>query len=264
MGEGGSLKQGYELDLSREFHALEPGRTAQRFLQKTGRLLGARPLKTGRYRAYFEPQAFAQILGMMGWFLLSAKNVLEGKSLLAGRIGQKIASEILTLIDDPTLPDGLASRPFDAEGTAARRTVFIENGVLRTFAHNSQTASKMGAENTGHAARGYKGVLDIAPTNFFVQPGQGVLQHDGIVITDLMGLHAGANPISGEFSLQALGLKVEGGEVAYPVENFTVAGNFLELLSRITALGTELEWNPMMGIVGSPMVEVAELSFAGA
>ncbi|MFN3390716.1 MAG: TldD/PmbA family protein [Meiothermus ruber] len=264
MGEGSSLKQGYEFDLSKEFHALEPGRTAQQYLHRTGRLLGARPLKTGRYKAYFEPKAFAQLLGMMGWFLLSAKNVLEGKSLLAGRVGQKIASEIFTLVDDPTLPDGLASRPFDAEGTAARRTVFIEKGILRTFAHNSETARKMGVENTGHAARNYKGVLGIAPSNLFVEPGAGVQMDSGIVVTDLMGLHAGANPISGEFSLQALGLKVEGGEVAYPVENFTVAGNFLELLNRITALGSELEWNPMMGIVGSPMVEVAELSFAGA
>lgn len=264
MAEGSSLKQGYEFDLSKEFHALEPGRTAQAFLQKTGRLLGARPLKTGRYKAYFEPKAFGQLLGMMGWFLLSAKNVQEGKSLLAGKLGQKVASEMFTLVDDPTLPDGLASRPFDAEGTAAKRTVFIENGVLRTFAHNSETARKMGLENTGHASRSYKGVLGVAPTNLFVQPGQGVKQDDGIIISDLMGLHAGANSISGEFSLQALGLKVEGGEVAYPVENFTVAGNFLELLSNITALGTELEWNPLMGIVGSPMVEVAELSFAGA
>lgn len=264
MGEGNSLKQGYEFELSKEFHTLEPGRTAQQFLDHTGRLLGARPLKTGRYKAYFEPKAFAQLVGMMGWFLLSAKNVLEGKSLLAGKIGQKIASEIFTLVDDPTLPEGLASRPFDAEGTAARRTVFIENGVLRTFAHNSETAHKMGVENTGHAARSYKGVLSIAPSNLFVQPGEGLRMDNGVVVTDLMGLHAGANPISGEFSLQALGLWVEGGEVAYPVENFTVAGNFLELLSRITALGSELEWNPMMGIVGSPMVEVAELSFAGA
>jgi len=263
MGQGKSLKQGWELDVAKEFHALEPGRTAQQFLHHTGRLLGARPLQTGRYTAYFEPRAFAPLLGMMGWFLLSAKNVLEGKSLLAGKLGQKVASEIFTLVDDPTLPEGLASRPFDAEGTAARRTVFIENGVLRTFAHNSETAHKMGLANTGHASRHYKGVLDIAPSNLFVQPGQGVQMKDGIVVTELMGLHAGANPISGEFSLQALGLKVEGGEVAYPVENFTVAGNFLELLSRITALGRELEWHPMMYVVGSPMVEVAELSFAG-
>ncbi|MCX7782283.1 MAG: TldD/PmbA family protein [Meiothermus sp.] len=264
MAEGQSLKQGYEFDLSKEFHALEPGRTAQAFLQNTGRLLGARPLRTGRYKAYFEPKAFGQLLGMMGWFLLSAKNVQEGKSLLAGKLGQQVASEIFTLVDDPTLPDGLASRPFDAEGTAAKRTVFIENGLLRTFAHNSETARLMGAENTGHASRSYKGVLGVAPTNLFVEPGQGVKMQDGIIVTDLMGLHAGANPIAGEFSLQALGLRVEGGEVAYPVENFTVAGNFLELLANISALGTKLEWNPLMGIIGTPMVEVAELSFAGS
>lgn len=264
MGEGGSLKQSFELDISKEFHSLDPGRTAQEFIQKTGRLLGARPLKTGRYKAYFEPKAFGQLLAVMGMFMLSAKNVLEGKSLLSGRIGQQIASRIFTLVDDPTLKGGLASRPFDAEGTAAKRTVLIENGVLQTFAHNSETARKMGVENTGHASRSYKGVLGIAPTNLFVQPGEGVKMDNGIVVTDMMGLHAGANPISGEFSLQALGLKLEGGETAYAVENFTVAGNFLELLSQISALGTELEWHPMMGIVGSPMVEVAELSFAGA
>ncbi len=264
MGQGQSLKQSFELDVSKEFHALDPGRTAQEFIRKTGRLLGARPLKTGRYRAYFEPKAFGPLLAMMGMYMLSAKNVLEGKSLLANKIGQKIASDIFTLVDDPTLPGGLASRPFDAEGTPARRTVLIEKGVLRTFAHNSETARKMGVENSGHASRSYKGVLGIAPTNLFVEPGRGVELDDGIVITDLMGLHAGANPISGEFSLQALGLRVEGGEMAYPVENFTVAGNFLELLTHITALGTELEWNPMMGIVGTPMVEVDELSFAGA
>ncbi len=264
MGEGQSLKQSFELEVSKEFHALDPGRTAQGFIRKTGRLLGARPLKTGRYRAYFEPKAFGQLLAMMGMFMLSAKNVLEGKSLLAGKIGQKIASELFTLVDDPTLPGGLASRPFDAEGTPAQRTVLIEQGVLKTFLHNAETARKMGVPNTGHAWRGYKGVLGVGPSNLFVAPGQGIRMDEGIVVTDLMGLHAGANPISGEFSLQALGLKVEGGEVAYPVENFTVAGNFLELLSHITALGTELEWNPMMGVVGSPMVEVAELSFAGA
>jgi PmbA protein len=264
MGEGSSLKQAFEIELSKEFHSLDPGRTAREFIQKTSRLLGARPLKTWRYRAYFEPKAFGQLLAVMGMLMLSAKNVLEGKSLLAGKVGQKIAAEIFTLIDDPTLPGGLASRPFDAEGSPARRTVLIENGVLRTFAHNSETAHKMGVENTGHAARSYKGVLGVAPTNLFVEPGQGVKPEDGIVITDMMGLHAGANPISGEFSLQALGLKLEGGEVAYPVENFTVAGSFLELLGSITALGTELEWHPLMGIVGSPMVEVAELSFAGS
>lgn len=264
MADGGSLKQSFELEVSKEFHALDPGRTALQFIEKTGRLLNARPLKTGRYRAYFEPKAFGQLLGVMGMFMLSAKNVLEGKSLLSGKLGQKIASDNFTLVDDPTLPGGLASRPFDAEGTPARRTVLIEKGVLKTFTHNSETAHQMNTENTGHAARSYKGVLGVAPTNLYLEAGTGVTLSEGVIITDMMGLHAGANPISGDFSLQALGLMVEGGEVAYPVENFTVAGNFLELLQSITALGDKLEWNPMMGIIGTPMVEVAELSFAGA
>ncbi|RDI96348.1 TldD/PmbA family protein [Meiothermus sp. QL-1] len=265
MRQGESLKQGWELDFSREFHALEPGRTAQAFLQRTGRLLGARPLKTGRYRAYLEPRAFGPMLVFLGWFMLSAKNVLEGKSPLAGRLGQKVASDLFTLVDDPTLPGGLASRPFDAEGTEARRTVLIEQGVLRTFAHNSETAHRMQTRSTGHASRSYNGVLGVAPSNLLVEPGSGVRLEQGVIIAEVMGLHAGANPISGDFSLQALGLWVEGGEVAYPVENFAVSGNFLELLAQISALGSELEWQPTMaGAVGTPLVEVAELSFAGA
>ncbi|HEU4743031.1 MAG TPA: TldD/PmbA family protein [Meiothermus sp.] len=264
MAEGTSLKQGLELEVSKEFHALEPGKTALEFTHKVGRLLNAQPLKTGKYRAYFEPKAFGQLLAVMGTFMLSAKQALEGKSLLAGKIGQKVASELFTLVDDPTLPGGLASRPFDAEGTPARRTVLIEKGVLKTFTHNSETAHQMNTENTGHAARSYKGVLGVAPTNLYLEPGSGVRLSEGVIVTELMGLHAGANPISGEFSLQALGLKVEGGEVAYPVENFTVAGNFLSLLQNITALGDKLEWEVMFAVVGSPMVEVAELSFAGA
>lgn len=264
MAEGTSLKQGLELEVSKEFHALEPGKTALEFTHKVGRLLNAKPLKTGKYRAYFEPKAFGQLLAVMGTFMLSAKQVLEGKSLLAGKIGQPVASELFTLVDDPTLPGGLASRPFDAEGTPARRTVLIEKGILKTFAHNSETARAMGAENTGHAARNYKGVLGVGPSNLYLEPGSGVAMSEGVIVTELMGLHAGANPISGEFSLQALGLKVEGGEVAYPVENFTVAGNFLGLLQNITAVGDKLEWEVMFGVVGSPVVEVAELSFAGA
>ncbi|MDX2004521.1 MAG: TldD/PmbA family protein [Meiothermus sp.] len=264
MGEGSNLKQGFHIELSKEFNALEPGRTALEFVEKTGRLLDARPLKTGRYRAYFEPKAFGMLVAAMGMFMLSAKNVLEGKSLLAGKLGQRIGSDLFTLVDDPTLADGLASRPFDAEGTPAQRTLIIDRGVLQTFLHNSETAHKLQAHNTGHASRSYKGVLGIGPSNLFVQPGAGVQIADGVIVAEMMGVHAGANPISGEFSLQALGLLVQGGEVAHAVENFTVAGNFLELLQGITALGDKLEWNPMMGIIGSPMVEVAELSFAGA
>lgn len=263
LSDGGAPKQSWNVDVDREFHALEPGKTALELIERTARLLGARPLKTGKYRAYFEPKAFAQLLGVIS-FMFSAKNVLEGKSLLAGKVGEKVASDLVTVVDDPTLPGGIASRPFDAEGTPARRLVIIEKGVLKSFAHNSETARKMGVEPTGNAQRGYKGVLGVGHSNLFLEPGSGVRLEDGIVVTEMMGLHAGANPISGDFSLQALGLKLEGGEVAYAVENFTVAGNLLALLQNVSAVGEKLEWEYWGMALGAPMVEVAELSFAGA
>lgn len=263
LSDGGAPKQSWNIDVDREFHALEPGKTALELIERTARLLGARPLKTGKYRAYFEPKAFAQLLGVIS-FMFSAKNVFEGKSLLAGKIGEKVASDLVTIVDDPTLPGGIASRPFDAEGIPARRLVIIEKGVLKSFAHNSETAQKMGVEPTGNAQRGYKGVLGVGHSNLFLEPGSGIRLEDGIIVTEMMGLHAGANPISGDFSLQALGLKLEGGEVAYAVENFTVAGNLLALLQNVSAVGEKLEWEYWGMALGAPMVEVAELSFAGA
>lgn len=265
LQQGQSIKQAMDMEVSREFHALDPGRTSLEMVARAARLLGARPLGTGRYRAYFEPRPMAQLLGMVGGFLLSGKMVLEGKSLWARKIGQQVASPLLTLIDDPTLPQGLASRPFDVEGTPAQRTVLIEKGILRTFAHNSETAQALQMANTGHAARSYKAPLGVGTTNLYVEPGSGIEFTEGVVISELMGLHAGVNPVSGDFSVQGLGLWVDNGQIQHSVENFAVSGNFFQLLENITALGSELVWNPLyVSVVGSPMVEVAQLSFAGA
>jgi PmbA protein len=263
MAEGGSLKQGWNAAWAKEFHSLEPGRTALDMTQRTGRLLGAKPLTTGRYTAYFEPKAFAQLLGVFS-SMFSGKAVVEGKSRLAGKLGERVASERVTLIDDPNLDGGLASRPFDGEGTPSRSVKLIENGVLRSFLHNAETAKALGHENTGHAARSYRGVLGVSPTNLYLEAGSGVTLQKGVIVTNLSGLHAGANPITGELSVQGLGLLVEGGEIAYPVENFAVSGRFLELLERVTGLGDKIDWEFFGMALGAPMVEVAELSFAGA
>jgi PmbA protein len=264
MQDGTSLKQGYDDTWATGIRELDPGRTALEFTERTGRLLNARRLATGRYRAYFEPKAFAALLSafMPMW---NGKAVAEKKSPLAGLLGKAIATPVVTIIDDPTLPDGLASRPVDTEGTPARRTVLVEDGILRTFLTNSETAKQLGMENTGHAWRGYRGTLGVAPSNLFLAPGSGLDLHEGVIIAELSGLHAGTNAITGEFSVQGLGLWVEGGTVASPVEDFAVAGNFLTLLQAITAVGPKLEWDFGMRIAyGMPMVEVRELSFAGA
>lgn len=264
MQEGESLKQGWDMRWVTDLQALDPGRTALDMTERTGRLLGARPLKTGHYPAYFEPKPFIQLLSAF-WWMWSGKMVMEGKSRLAGRLGETVAASIVTLVDDPTMPGGLASRPFDAEGTPARPLVLVENGMLRGFFHNSETARALKVASTGHATRRYNGILTVTPSNLALRAGSGVEMEQGVLVTEVTGVHAGANSISGDFSVQGLGLWVEGGKVAYPVENFAVAGDFLTLLAEITGLGDTLHWEfGMGGAFGAPLVSVTGLSFAGA
>jgi PmbA protein len=262
MQQGESLKQGSKLAFEKEFHALDPGRTAIEALERTGRLLGAKALETGRYRAYLEPAVVAQLLGLIT-FALSGRSLIENKTPFAERLGERVASETITLRDDPTHPDGLASRPFDSEGAPAREATLIEGGVLRSFLHNSRTAARSGQPNTGHARRGYKGTLGVGPSNLILDPGAGVTMDTGILVVRLMGLHAGANPISGDFSLQALGLRVDGGEVGEPVENFAMSGNLYEMLHDVVAVGDTLEWTFTGASTATPLIEVGELSFGG-
>ena len=262
MKQGDSIKQGWDLDLAREFHALDPSRTSQTILERVGRHLGATPLRTGRHPALLEPEVTATILQLL-LVSLSGKNVAEGKSRLARRLGERVASEHITLVDDPTLPTGLGSRPFDAEGTPAQRTALIEAGVLRSFLHNSDTARRTGQQNTGHAARSYASTLGISISNLLLEPGTGVALDDGVIVTDLMGVHAGANPISGDVSVQGYGLLVEAGE-ARPVDNFAVSFNLFRLLEQVQAVGDDITWRPAGGgIVGAVSLQVDALSFAG-
>ncbi len=263
MREGESVKQGYEQDVKREFHQLEPGRTAQESLRKLGRHLGAKPLKTGRRRAIFEPDVVATLLALFT-YAVSGKTLAEGKSRLEGKLGQKIASDMITLVDDATLREGLGSRPFDSEGTPAQRLVIVENGVLRSFLHNSDTAARTGQANTGHAARSYKGTLGVSTSNLLLLPGNGVKQGDGVLVTDLMGVHAGANPITGDVSVQAMGMEIKGGEQG-PVDDFAISFNIFELLERVQEVGNDVEWIAgYSGFAAVPSLAVDDISFAGA
>lgn len=263
MREGDSVKQGYRFEIKPDFHQLDPGRTAQVTLEKLGRQLGARPLSTGRRRAVLEPEVVAGLLALLV-YSLSGKSLAERKSRLEGKLGAQIASELVTLFDDPSVADGVANRPFDAEGTPSRRLAVIESGVLRTFLHNTDTARRTGQTTTGHASRSYSGVLQVAPTNLILQPGAGIPEGDGILLTDLMGLHAGANPITGDVSLQAMGMEMSGGELS-PVDDFAVSFNLFDLLLDIDAVGDDPEWVFTMGTAMKvPSLAVPDLSFAGS
>lgn len=264
MREGDSVKQGFEIEANREFHQLEPGRTALEAVTNLGRQLGATPLKTGRRRAIFEPEVVGTLLQLLA-YAVSGKTLAEGKSRLAGKLGQKVAADIVTIVDDATLPTGLASYPFDSEGTPAGRVMIIEDGVFRSFLHNSDTAARTGQTTTGHASRTYLSTLAVSPSNLLLEPGSGVTLADGIIVTDLMGVHAGANPISGDVSVQAMGHEVSGGEMR-PVDDFAISFNLFELLARISEVGDTITWKPGFGggALGAPSISVEDLSFAGS
>ena len=224
--------------------------------------LGAGKLTSGARSVIIRNNAMADLLSTFcGVF--SADNAQKNMSLLTGKEGQIIASKQVTLVDDPLMPWGLGSCPFDREGAATATKCVIENGVLKTLLHNRKTAKKAGVKTTGNAA----GSGRVAPSNLYIQPGDQSLDallagmENGLLITELSGLHAGANPISGDFSLLARGFEIAGGKPVRAVEQFTVAGNFYTLLQEITAVADDLlfEGSP----VGSPSVAVKSLNIAG-
>ena len=224
--------------------------------------LGAGKLASGARSVVIRNNAMADLLSTFAG-VFSADNAQKGMSLLAGKEGSVIASEAVTLVDDPLMPWGLGSCPIDREGAAARTKNVIEDGRLTTLLHNRKTAKKAGVETTGNAA----GSGRVAPGNFYIRPGSqtpdALLENmgDGLLITELSGLHAGANPISGDFSLLARGFEVRGGKCVRAVEQFTVAGNFYSLLQSVTAVADDLlfEGSP----IGSPSAAVASLNIAG-
>jgi PmbA protein len=181
-----------------------------------------------------------------------------------------VASELVSLIDDGRREDGPAAGPFDDEGVATGRTALIERGVLRAFLHNSFTAAKAGTSSTGNASRaGYRSVPGVGPTNLFVEAGATSLgdllgmAEGGVYVQDVTGLHSGANPVSGEFSVGATGLRIGGGELGQPLREMTIASTLLDMLKAVAAVGSELRFFPFGGGLGSPTLLLGEMTVAG-
>jgi len=190
--------------------------------------------------------------------------VYRSASFLAGKLGQKIAGENITIVDDATVVGGFGSSPFDAEGVPTRRTVVIERGVLSSYLLNTYTAKKLGLRTTGNAARGLAGTPGIGAGNFFLQPGNKSPQEiisgisDGLYVTELMGF--GVNLVTGDFSRGASGLWIRNGELAFPVEEITVAGNLRDMFNNISEIGNDLEFR---GSVAAPTIRIEGMTVAG-
>jgi PmbA protein len=262
--EGGAKQRDYWMTAARRRSALEaPASVGRRAAERALRRLGARPVPTCEAPVIFDPVTAPSLLGHIA-ACVNGYSVYRQTSFLAERRGDEIASELVTVLDDGRLPGGLGSKPFDGEGQATRRNVVVERGRLASFLLDSYSARKLGSESTGNAARGAGSLPTAAPTNLWLEPGDADLDQiiadtgRGLLVTELIGM--GFNPVTGDYSRGAAGLWIEDGEIAFPVEEITIAGNLADMLKRIDAVGSDLTW---LGRIASPSVRIANMTIAG-
>ncbi|MDU6113766.1 MAG: TldD/PmbA family protein [Paeniclostridium sordellii] len=229
--------------------------------------LGGKSIPSGNYKTIIYNEAMASLLETFS-DVFSAEEAQRGLSLLKGKEGKVIASDIVSIIDDPLMDNGLASAPFDDEGVATFKKEIVSKGVLNTLLHNLKTANKANLKTTGNGFKSsYSSPVSVEPTNFYIEKGMKTLEElmneldEGVIITDFTGLHSGANSITGDFSLASKGFYIKDGRKIYPIDQITVAGNFFELLKNIKDIGNDL--NFPISSIGSPSVVVEGLSIAG-
>jgi len=262
--EQGRMQRDYWYSVARSLAKLEPAeQVGQEAARRTLRRLGARKVKTAHVPVVFDPLVANSILEHI-FEGVNGDSVYRGASFLAGKLGQKIAGANVTVIDDGTMPGGFGTSPFDGEGIPTRRTVVIENGVLKSYLLNTYTARKLGLETTANAARGLAGTPGIGPGNYFLQPGTKTPEQiigeikDGLYVTEFLGM--GVNLVTGDYSRGASGLWIVNGELGYPVEEITVAGNLKDMFMNISEIGSDLEFR---GSVASPTIRIDGLTVGG-
>ncbi|HET7205152.1 MAG TPA: TldD/PmbA family protein [Terriglobales bacterium] len=262
--ERGNMQRDYWYSVARSLSRLESAEHVGRVAAKrTLRRLGARKGKTAQVPVVLDPLVATSILEHI-FEGVNGDSVYRGASFLAGKLEQKIAGDNVNVIDDGTMPGGFGTSPFDGEGVPTRRTVVIENGVLKSYLLNSYTARKLGLQTTANASRGLAGNPGIGPGNYFLQPGTKTPEQmigeikDGLYITEFLG--HGANLVTGDYSRGASGLWISGGELTYPVEEITVAGNLKEIFFNISEIANDLEFR---GAVACPTIRIDGLTVGG-
>ena len=265
--DGKEMANSYEFKLG-QLDSIDTDALAAKVTKSAKQKLGGEVAPTGQYPVVFAPESMCSLLGVFS-AIFSSENSQKGLSKLGGKEGEVIAAPMVTLVDDPFFPGSTRQHNFDAEGIPTFTKNVIENGVFKTLLYNMKTAAVAGCKTTGNASKGgYDAPVAVRPFTMYLVPGQKSEEEllspieKGVYITSLGGLHAGANPITGDFSLQSSGFMIEGGQKTTFVKSFTVAGNFYELLKGITDMASNLE-TPGMGSFGAPTVRVDGLSIAG-
>lgn len=268
-GEGEESQTGFSFGVGVKPSDLDLAAVAEEASDMALSLLGSRSMPSRRTTLVLDSFVAAEFLAMLA-AAVSAEAVLKGRSFLAGKLGEAIASPLVTLVDDGTLPGLPSTSPFDDEGVPTRRKEIIGGGVLRSYLHNTYTASRAGVESTGNASRNsFRERPRVGASNLLLLPGQGSREDiirqvdDGVLVLQVVGAHAGANPVSGEISLGALGLRIEKGELRQPLREITLAGKALDFLRDTVAVGEDLRILPFEGSLGAPTVAVENVMVAG-
>ena len=270
VSDGKEMTDDYQIKLG-QLDKIDTDAMVKKAIGTAKQQLGGEVAPTGQYPVVFSPEAMCSLLGVYSG-IFNSEAAQKGLSKLSGKEGQTIAASCVTLIDDPFHKENPEPMNFDAEGSPTHRKAVIEKGVLNTLLYNLKTAAVAGKQTTGNASKaGYDAPVGIRPFTLYLEGGQlseeALLKKagNGVYITDLSGLHAGADSISGDFSLQSAGYMIEDGKKTRYVKSFTVAGNFYDLLKNITALANNSHLPRAMGSTafGAPTALVDGLSIAG-
>ena len=262
--DAGNMQRDYWYSVARSLSRLDPAeQVGKEAARRTLRRLGARKAKTAHVPVVLDPMVANSMLEHI-FEGVNGDSVYRGASFLAGKLGQQIAGSNITVIDDGTMVGGFGTSPFDGEGIPTRRTVVVENGILKSYLLNTYTAKKLGLETTANASRGLAGTPGIGPGNYFLQAGAKTPQRiigdikDGLYVTEFLGM--GVNLVTGDYSRGASGLWIVNGELAYPVEEITVAGNLKDIFNNISEIGSDLEFR---GSVACPTIRIDGLTVGG-
>ena len=269
--DGDKVNTGFKFTITQDEAGLNVDALAGEAVKEAVDGLYARSAASGETPVCVRGDAMAAMLRtFVGVF--SAEAAQKGLSLLKGREGEIIAAECVTILDDPHMPHMPASSAFDGEGVATRVKRVVDGGVLTTLLHNLKTAKKQGVETTANASRpSYSSNVGVAPSNFYIRPTEKPAEElyrdmgEGLLITDLQGMHSGANPVSGDFSLAAKGYFVKDGKLAGAANGITMAGNFFDLLKKIADVASDLQFAPPgASCFGSPTVRISSIAIAGS
>jgi PmbA protein len=265
IAEDGGKQRDYWYSVARRAARLEdPVSVGRKAAERALRKLGARKVPTCQVPVVFDPETARSLVGHI-FEAVRGDAIYRSASFLTGKLHQKVAGAKVTVLDDGLRPGGFGSRPFDDEGVPSSVTPVIEKGVLQNYLLNCYTARKLNLRTTGNAARGLAGPPGVGPKNFYMVAGPqspDEILHSvksGFYVTELIGF--GVNIVTGDYSRGAAGMWIENGELTFPVEEVTIAGNLMEMLDHVEMVGSDLEFRSLLA---APTLLVSGLTVAGA